>query len=95
VRAITPWSWARPHVEVRGLTEDLANATVLTVDEVERLPERAPGVVAQTTQLDPPRRLIVSHLRGRFRIGRFASRTRVPADEATPDGHRVAHNATS
>lgn len=51
----------RDHVEVRGLTEDLADfAVILSEEDIERLPERARfGVAAQTTQpIDRVRRLV-------------------------------------
>lgn len=58
----------RGHVEVRGLTEDLAEcAVVLTEADVDALTERARfGVVAQTTQPIERVRKLVGRLRERF-----------------------------
>jgi 4-hydroxy-3-methylbut-2-en-1-yl diphosphate reductase len=58
----------RDHVEVRGMTEDLAEFdVVLSAEEVERLPARRRwGVVAQTTQPIERVRGLVERLRTRF-----------------------------
>jgi 4-hydroxy-3-methylbut-2-enyl diphosphate reductase len=58
----------RGHVEVRGLTEDLAACDiVLTEAEIDALPERPRyGVVAQTTQPIARVRDMVARLRARF-----------------------------
>jgi 4-hydroxy-3-methylbut-2-enyl diphosphate reductase len=58
----------RDHVEVRGMTEDLAEFdVVLSAEEVNGLAERARfGVVAQTTQPIERVRSLVEHLRERF-----------------------------
>ena len=58
----------RDHVEVRGMTEDLAEFdVVLSAEDVERLPERRRfGVVAQTTQPIERVRGLVERLRTRF-----------------------------
>jgi 4-hydroxy-3-methylbut-2-enyl diphosphate reductase len=58
----------RDHVEVRGMTEDLAEFdVVLSAEDVERLPERRCfGVVAQTTQPIERVRDLVERLRTRF-----------------------------
>lgn len=58
----------RGHVEVRGLTEDLAECSViLTEADVEQVPERPSfGVVAQTTQPIAWARHLVALLEERF-----------------------------
>jgi len=58
----------RDHVEVRGLTEDLAEYdVVLSEEEIARLEERARfGVMAQTTQPVERVRGLVQRLRERF-----------------------------
>jgi 4-hydroxy-3-methylbut-2-enyl diphosphate reductase len=58
----------REHVEVRGLTGDLAEFdVVLTAEDVEKLPERARfGVVAQTTQPVDKVRGLVRLIQARF-----------------------------
>lgn len=58
----------REHVEVRGLTGDLAEFdVVLTAEDVEKLPERARfGVVAQTTQPIDKVRGLVRLMQARF-----------------------------
>jgi 4-hydroxy-3-methylbut-2-enyl diphosphate reductase len=58
----------RDHVEVRGLTEDLAQFDVVLTDaEVDRLSERPRfGVAAQTTQPVERVRRLVARLRDRF-----------------------------
>ena len=58
----------REHVEVRGLTEDLAQFDVVLTDaEVDRLPERPRfGVAAQTTQPVERVRRLLTRLRDRF-----------------------------
>ncbi len=58
----------RGHVEVRGLTEDLAEFdVVLTEEEIERLAERPRfGVAAQTTQPAEKARRLVEMMRRRF-----------------------------
>jgi len=58
----------RNHVEVRGITEDLAEYhVVLTEEDVEALPERARfGVAAQTTQPIDRVRYLVELIRRRF-----------------------------
>jgi len=58
----------RDHVEVRGLTEDLADFDiVLSDDDVQQLGERPRfGVAAQTTQPIERVRYLVGMIRGRF-----------------------------
>lgn len=58
----------RDHVEVRGLTEDLAEFdVVLSPEDVERLPDRPQfGVAAQTTQPVERVRELVALMRRRF-----------------------------
>lgn len=58
----------RDHVEVRGLTEDLAEFdVVLSEEDVGRLPWRPRfGIAAQTTQPIEKVRYLVGMLRGRF-----------------------------
>ena len=58
----------RDHVEVRGMTEDLAEfEVVLTEEDVARLPERRRlGIVAQTTQPMDRVRKLVALIRERF-----------------------------
>jgi 4-hydroxy-3-methylbut-2-enyl diphosphate reductase len=58
----------RNHVEVRGMTEDLAEFDViLSVEDVEKLDRRTGyGIVAQTTQPIQRVRLLIQELRNRF-----------------------------
>jgi 4-hydroxy-3-methylbut-2-enyl diphosphate reductase len=58
----------RNHVEVRGMTEDLAAFdVVISVEDVQKLDQRAGyGIVAQTTQPIHRVRLLIEELRNRF-----------------------------